>query len=820
MARLGQFRRDTAANWEASNPIIADGEFILIATDPAKPRQYDAQKVGDGVTRYKDLPMRGYECTQETGDSTLIPMSQKATTEKLSELESEINDIAVGLSKNIAIGLKGSYVQFELKEVISRNVYGSYIFLVNFKDITNNQVVFTIGDNDNKIYSQLISGVLKLHYIDGNGNRVTSGLSYVNLGWNKLCLKIREGNVAGPVLELIVNDSNYALSTQSFQWDEINYAVITLGALNSGLLPTNASFAALLSSINGNNVNYYAEHFVNNTNGDYQLEIVDFPIADNSKYPYSLPIKRDSICSRLNGTTSFLTYENRQGIVVTDGKVHFKFKVPTDIQPNQILFAWGNQLMVTLNEGYLQFYNAVTQSLSFPMQNYIDKVITLSLIKKKGNLDVLIDDVQVKSIATSVNATDDIQTLSIGSYDGGAALFSAIDFYEITKTDLQNNIEWTINPFTKPSTIKDVSVLVGEVNLSESKSAVIDYFANIPQNIYLTNGLQYNLYIENIIHGYEKLGYQLELKNPNGNRNIRSMERNIRFEVKNLGTQSVNLTLYDASGKVLQSENRNLVITNVFAGSGVKQFLFCGDSTIDDATTGVYEHEGPEIVKQFYENCNTYKGFTPLMVGTKRNFPPYYHEGNTGQASSWYIGTSSPFYKNGKIDFNSYMQSAIQGISGAVDAIDFFVYQIGINDLKNEGSPMSVINNIKTLVAALLADYPNCKIILGMPASGCDADGWSLHFGDVSRYEVFRNNMIEYQKLLLENFADGVYADNVYVCNAGHFVDRIYGFPYAEENESSRINVKVMRHIDSVHPNKGGYGQMADAYFAMVKALM
>lgn len=55
MARLGQFRRDTDDNWLVENPIIAEGEFILVAPDSEKPKDFRYWKVGDGINRYADL---------------------------------------------------------------------------------------------------------------------------------------------------------------------------------------------------------------------------------------------------------------------------------------------------------------------------------------------------------------------------------------------------------------------------------------------------------------------------------------------------------------------------------------------------------------------------------------------------------------------------------------------------------------------------------------------------------------------------------------------------------------------------------------------
>ena len=47
-----QLRRDSAANWEAKNPVLLDGEEILVYTSTGDVRR----KVGDGIAHYQELP--------------------------------------------------------------------------------------------------------------------------------------------------------------------------------------------------------------------------------------------------------------------------------------------------------------------------------------------------------------------------------------------------------------------------------------------------------------------------------------------------------------------------------------------------------------------------------------------------------------------------------------------------------------------------------------------------------------------------------------------------------------------------------------------
>ncbi|MGL5691102.1 MAG: hypothetical protein ACRDD8_09800, partial [Bacteroidales bacterium] len=91
-----RFRQDTLANWNLANPILKDGEFILIK-DTAE------YKVGNGVSKFSELPVRGLPAVQDKGQSILNVMSQKAVTDELNRLDgvdtaqtSEINAVKSG----------------------------------------------------------------------------------------------------------------------------------------------------------------------------------------------------------------------------------------------------------------------------------------------------------------------------------------------------------------------------------------------------------------------------------------------------------------------------------------------------------------------------------------------------------------------------------------------------------------------------------------------------------------------------------------------------------------------------------------------------
>ena len=69
-------RRDTAANWSAANPILAEGELGIV-TDTK------GYKIGDGVTHWNDLayPANPTQVVDNVGTSTTAAISQMAVIE-------------------------------------------------------------------------------------------------------------------------------------------------------------------------------------------------------------------------------------------------------------------------------------------------------------------------------------------------------------------------------------------------------------------------------------------------------------------------------------------------------------------------------------------------------------------------------------------------------------------------------------------------------------------------------------------------------------------------------------------------------------------
>lgn len=143
MARLGQFRRDTLVNWQAINPILSDGEFVLIASDPSYPHKYTYWVCGDGTSTFTSLPMNSLGSspisgiTSDLGMSESLAISQKRFTELnsyLVQLEAKV----VGYS----LSQENMYINKDDGAMVSSSpVNGFEVLILNVRGLDN--IIYT-----------------------------------------------------------------------------------------------------------------------------------------------------------------------------------------------------------------------------------------------------------------------------------------------------------------------------------------------------------------------------------------------------------------------------------------------------------------------------------------------------------------------------------------------------------------------------------------------------------------------------------------------------------------------------------------------------
>nr|DAR10618.1 MAG TPA: hyaluronidase [Caudoviricetes sp.] len=120
-----QLSRDTSANWTASDPVLLDGEIIIVDTDAGDVRY----KVGDGTKKYSQLPFDDEAIKALIGakanDSAVV---HKTGDETIAGAKSFTSDIVVGQAHIRTNGyLEGTW----LKTTAASDSKGNFATLSN-----------------------------------------------------------------------------------------------------------------------------------------------------------------------------------------------------------------------------------------------------------------------------------------------------------------------------------------------------------------------------------------------------------------------------------------------------------------------------------------------------------------------------------------------------------------------------------------------------------------------------------------------------------------------------------------------------------------
>ena len=120
-----QLSRDTSANWTASDPVLLDGEIIIVDTDAGDVRY----KVGDGTKKYSQLPFDDEAIKALIGakanDSAVV---HKTGDETIAGTKSFTSDIVVGQSYIRTNGyIEGTW----LKTTAASDSKGNFVTLSN-----------------------------------------------------------------------------------------------------------------------------------------------------------------------------------------------------------------------------------------------------------------------------------------------------------------------------------------------------------------------------------------------------------------------------------------------------------------------------------------------------------------------------------------------------------------------------------------------------------------------------------------------------------------------------------------------------------------
>ena len=125
-----QLSRDTSANWTASDPVLLDGEIIIVDTDAGDVRY----KVGDGTKKYSQLPFDDEAIKALIGakanDSAVV---HKTGDETIAGAKRFTSDIAIGTADTAKayVRANGSIEGTQIKTTAASNAKGNFATLSN-----------------------------------------------------------------------------------------------------------------------------------------------------------------------------------------------------------------------------------------------------------------------------------------------------------------------------------------------------------------------------------------------------------------------------------------------------------------------------------------------------------------------------------------------------------------------------------------------------------------------------------------------------------------------------------------------------------------
>jgi len=178
------------------------------------------------------------------------------------------------------------------------------------------------------------------------------------------------------------------------------------------------------------------------------------------------------------------------------------------------------------------------------------------------------------------------------------------------------------------------------------------------------------------------------------------------------------------------------------------------------------------------------------------------------------------------------VRAYVEDTCHASGTLDYVTIMYGINDLadwhqnhldqyeRSVAKIDAITDAAKELVTMILADYPDCRILLILEASTSgDQDGFGYWGASDADCQVEWEYAVKaLRKNIIKEFDCGRFSPNVTLSCAGLWCDRIYGYPYLNVPQSDRTpEATVMRLMNCVHPHDNGYRQIADGCYSSLK---
>ena len=346
-----------------------------------------------------------------------------------------------------------------------------------------------------------------------------------------------------------------------------------------------------------------------------------------------------------------------------------------------------------------------------------------------------------------------------------------------------------------------------------------DLILNIPAKVYALVGYETNIYFENITEKWDKFDWDVSCDVG------AQYERGFKITpiAAEAGTHTLKIRAYANTGIYKEAET-SLIIAAASAGSGAtKKVIVLGDSTTDSGT----------VIEKL--NANFSDDVMNISTIGTRGTSPNNHEGRSGWKWEFYFTKESITYSDDRgTIYNPFYNPTSQTFdadyyftNSGIDKPDWFLINLGINDVFGQSSDSALTSAINTALArceaavdSILEASPSTKVgvcVTIPPNHSQDAFG-KAYGNEQTRNRCKRNNTI-WSKALIDTF-DGREEENIYIVPINLALDTVYNMGM----ETIAVNARNTDTTYSspianggVHPVTSGYWQIADVYTALIK---
>ena len=332
----------------------------------------------------------------------------------------------------------------------------------------------------------------------------------------------------------------------------------------------------------------------------------------------------------------------------------------------------------------------------------------------------------------------------------------------------------------------------------------------IPDNIYLSVGIPFQIYNRNVIRNINSNVFVDYYLTDSGGTNMQSivnlMQDGFKIKPTTAGTYNLRIDVYYFN-ILLFTKNINVIVSN----NASKQLsaMWVGDSNTD------YAHQGglaTSMIKKIYD------AMTPnlQLIGISGE-SPYLINARAGVTAAFFAKSKTHYeYNNpfinpstGVFDFSYYMSQHLEdGIPNIV------IFQLGTNDAFQTKESSEYIDNMDLMVQSVISYNSDIMVGVALPMpSAFSQDPFGLNNKQLYTHYTHINHIFDFNKNLIEKYKN---TDRVYLIPLCENLDCVNNYPFKNEEASDILQVPIRIISDAVHPEEQGKQQMANTHISFL----